>query len=98
MAESPNSIRQIVDLQSPIAQQLTIGRLSIGNALAGPHLDHRLCVSGPMRYDSGMRKPTIALAAAALAFAGLGLAASAQQNPAAAKSAANTVVVYKSPT
>ena len=44
-----------------------------------------------------MRKPTIALAAAALAFAGLGLAVSAQQKP-AAKSAANTVVVYKSPT
>jgi phosphate-selective porin len=45
-----------------------------------------------------MRKSTIALTAAALAFAGLGLAVSAQQKPAATKAGANTVVVYKSPT
>lgn len=45
-----------------------------------------------------MRQPTIALTAAALVFAGLGFAVSAQQKPAATKSSANTVVVYKSPT
>ena len=45
-----------------------------------------------------MRRKTIALTAAAVAFAGLGLAVSAQQKPAAAKPGANTVVVYKSPT
>jgi hypothetical protein len=44
-----------------------------------------------------MRTKTIALSAVAVAFAGLGLAVSAQQKP-AAKPGANTVVVYKSPT
>jgi hypothetical protein len=50
-----------------------------------------------MRYDSDMRKPTIALLTAALAFAGFGYAALAQQKP-AGSTAANKVVVYKSPT
>lgn len=45
-----------------------------------------------------MRTKTIALSAVAVAFAGLGLAVSAQQKPVAAKPGANTVVVYKSPT
>ncbi len=45
-----------------------------------------------------MRTKTIALTIAAVAFAGLGLAVSAQQKPATAKSGANTIVVYKSPT
>ena len=49
-----------------------------------------------LKYDSGMRKPTIALLTAALAFAGFGYVALAQQKPAAAS--ANKVVVYKSPT
>ena len=44
-----------------------------------------------------MRKPTIALLTAALAFAGFGYVALAQQKP-AASAAANKVVVYKSPT
>ena len=45
-----------------------------------------------------MHKSALALSAVALAFAGLGFAATAQQKPAATKSNANTVVVYKSPT
>jgi hypothetical protein len=44
-----------------------------------------------------MRKPTIVFLTAALAFAGFGYAALAQQKPASA-SAAGKVVVYKSPT
>ena len=44
-----------------------------------------------------MRRKTIALTAAAVVFAGLGLGVAAQQKP-AAKPGANTVVVYKSPT
>jgi hypothetical protein len=44
-----------------------------------------------------MRTKTIALTISAIAFAGLGLAVSAQK-PATAKSGANTIVVYKSPT
>ena len=44
-----------------------------------------------------MRIKIIVLTVVAVAFAGLGLAVSAQQKP-AAKPGANTVVVYKSPT
>jgi hypothetical protein len=44
-----------------------------------------------------MRKPTIALLTAALAFVGFGYVALAQQKP-ATSSAATKVVVYKSPT
>lgn len=54
--------------------------------------------SQSMVYHRFMRTKTIALTAAAVAFAGLGLAVSAQQKPAASKSGANTIVVYKSPT
>ena len=45
-----------------------------------------------------MRTNTIVGIAAAVALAGLGLAVSAQQKPAASKPGANPVVVYKSPT
>jgi hypothetical protein len=44
-----------------------------------------------------MRNKTIALLTAAVAFAGAGYVA-AQQKPAAGKTAANAVIVYKSPT
>jgi hypothetical protein len=44
-----------------------------------------------------MRTKTLALTIAAIAFAGVGLAVSAQQKP-AAKAGANPIVVYKSPT
>ena len=45
-----------------------------------------------------MRSKTIVLSAVAVALAGMGLAVAAQQKPAASKPAANTIVVYKSPT
>ena len=51
-----------------------------------------------MEYDGHMRNKTIAFLTVAVAFAGAGFAASAQQKAAAKTSAANTVIVYKSPT
>ena len=45
-----------------------------------------------------MRTKTIAVIAAAVTCAGLGLAVSAQQKLAVSKPGANPVVVYKSPT
>lgn len=50
-----------------------------------------------MGYDSDMRKTALALFTAAVVFAGAGYVA-AQQKQAAKPSAANTVIVYKSPT
>ena len=44
-----------------------------------------------------MRTKTIGLSIAAIAFAGVGLAVSAQQKP-AVKAGASSIVVYKSPT
>jgi hypothetical protein len=51
-----------------------------------------------MEYDEDMRNKTIAVLMVAVAFAGAGFVVSAQQKPAAKTSAANTVIVYKSPT
>ena len=52
----------------------------------------------PMGYDGSMRNKTIALLTVAVAFAGTSFAVSAQQKAATKTSAANTVIVYKSPT
>ena len=50
-----------------------------------------------MGYDANMRMTTLALSTAVVVFAGAGFVA-AQQKQAAKPSAANTVIVYKSPT